>query len=394
MEIYVKNDQLLLEYSLPDNHQYFWNIKQDIQKRTVTIKRIFHFSAEDVKLCDEENCSIVFVLGVTDASKNYFVISDDKLGINKSVLFEKDITFKQEYFIAPRGISVFKHLAKVVTSDTIIIGNDDSSNLKLGVFHKMLKKFPNSTELDKYANMRIATVIREEIPSLDADALYQAYMNSKISKTVSLHTMTDFAGFETEKYTLIRKTLDEMLNTAQGYNEKTWQNKIAEILQMIFPKYICVLNEMPIYDGIGGKRRRVDFGLVDYNGNVDLVEIKRPADNQTVTDTLYRDNYVPQQELSWTVKQLEKYIFHLNRWGKEGEERLTKCCQRKGFSDISVKIVNPSGIIIMGREQGLSSEQKEDFEVIKRKYKSIVDIITYDDLLRRLDLLIWKFRQK
>ncbi len=38
----------------------------------------------------------------------------------------------------------------------------------------------------------------------------------------------------------------------------------------------------------------------------------------------------------------------------------------------------------MGRDNNLSNQQKEDFEVIKRKYSNVLDIITYDDLLQRL----------
>ena len=41
----------------------------------------------------------------------------------------------------------------------------------------------------------------------------------------------------------------------------------------------------------------------------------------------------------------------------------------------------------MGREDTLSTKQKKDFEIVKRKYKSIVDIVTYDELLNRLRVL-------
>jgi len=51
--------------------------------------------------------------------------------------------------------------------------------------------------------------------------------------------------------------------------------------------------------------------------------------------------------------------------------------------DFEIKIANPNGLIIMGNENNLSSQQKNDFEVGKRKYKNIVDIITYDNLLER-----------
>lgn len=38
----------------------------------------------------------------------------------------------------------------------------------------------------------------------------------------------------------------------------------------------------------------------------------------------------------------------------------------------------------MGRENNFRLEQKADFEVVKRKYKNVVDIMTYDNLLERL----------
>ena len=42
----------------------------------------------------------------------------------------------------------------------------------------------------------------------------------------------------------------------------------------------------------------------------------------------------------------------------------------------------------MGRENELSEVHRKDFEVTKRKYKNVIDIITYDDLLGRLDSTI------
>ena len=42
----------------------------------------------------------------------------------------------------------------------------------------------------------------------------------------------------------------------------------------------------------------------------------------------------------------------------------------------------------MGRSKGLSQEQVQDFEIIKRKYKNVIDIVTYDDLVGRLQFII------
>jgi hypothetical protein len=90
--------------------------------------------------------------------------------------------------------------------------------------------------------------------------------------------------------------------------------------------------------------------------------------------------------------QIEKYIFYFNRWGLAGEEFLTKKYKDQLPEGFSIKITNPGGIIIMGRDDTLNEAQRQDFEVVRRKYKSVIDIITYDDLLRRLSFTIEQLR--
>ena len=46
----------------------------------------------------------------------------------------------------------------------------------------------------------------------------------------------------------------------------------------------------------------------------------------------------------------------------------------------------------MGRSNLLNKHQKEDFEVIRRKYKNVIDIMSYDDLIHRLENIIEKFK--
>ena len=59
-----------------------------------------------------------------------------------------------------------------------------------------------------------------------------------------------------------------------------------------------------------------------------------------------------------------------------------------------VRIVNPQAYILAGRDHGLTQEQKFDFEFMRRGGRGVVDIITYDDLLRRLDTMIEALRAK
>jgi hypothetical protein len=234
--------------------------------------------------------------------------------------------------------------------------------------------------------MRIATIIREELDNtIDANAEYEKYLNRKNKFAKNILLPKKISKLETVKFQYLYEKLAAMLNKQDEYIEKQWQNEILDMLKLIFPKYIDILKEVQIRDVYTGKKKRLDYLLVDYNGNVDIIEIKRPHSGPILTNSTYRDNSVPLRELSGTVMQVEKYIFWLNKWSKTGEEYLTKKCKKRGLPEI--KITNPTGMIIMGRDDSLLSGQKKDFEIIKRKYKNIVDIITYDDLLRRLKLL-------
>ena len=91
--------------------------------------------------------------------------------------------------------------------------------------------------------------------------------------------------------------------------------------------------------------------------------------------------------------QIEKYIYYLNKTGIAGERRLTEKYKEQLPENLEIKITNPNGMIIMGRDTNLTKEQLSDFEIIKRKYKNVIDIFTYDDLLRRMKIMIEQLRR-
>ena len=142
------------------------------------------------------------------------------------------------------------------------------------------------------------------------------------------------------------------------------------------------------------RSRGIDLCVVDANGNIDVIEIKKPFDDVLLSRGLYRGNSVPTKELSGTIMQAEKYLFHLSKWGIDGEDELTA---RHGGSlpaGLRIKVTNPKALLLLGRDRrpdgstALTDSQAFDLEVIKRKYANMMDIVTYDDLLRRLDRII------
>lgn len=55
-------------------------------------------------------------------------------------------------------------------------------------------------------------------------------------------------------------------------------------------KYVAAFPNVEIKDSVTKKKRYVDFMLVDANGNVDIIEIKRPFVKAIVSWNRYRDN--------------------------------------------------------------------------------------------------------
>lgn len=118
------------------------------------------------------------------------------------------------------------------------------------------------------------------------------------------------------------------------------------------------------------------------------MEIKKPDKQRVITTGQYRNNYVPDRDLSGAIVQIEKYVYCLSHWGDAGEKALTLKFERDLPKGVGIRIVNPQGMLILGRSSNLTKEQKYDFEIVKRQYKNIVDIMTYDDLLERLNNIV------
>lgn len=80
----------------------------------------------------------------------------------------------------------------------------------------------------------------------------------------------------------------------------------------------------------------------------------------------------------------------MNHGGKKVERYIYNQVSDKLPEDVNVRVANPQGMLLMGRSNDLSMEQKFDLEIIKRQHKNIVDIMTYDDLMERLENIVKK----
>ena len=246
-----------------------------------------------------------------------------------------------------------------------------------------------------YANSKISNILKNYFNTMtDEQEKLDKYLNKRQLLETKLNTNL-LIEYEKNKYIFIKELLENMLTNPDKYIEKDWQKQIVEIILLIYPKYIKVLENVNVKDYYTNTKkvtnRYIDLMLVDVNGNADIIEIKRPLENNILNTAKYRDSFIPNKILSSTIMQTEKYLFHLNKWGRNGEVALNKKYKLELPINLTLRITNPNGILILGRDNKFTNEQKLDFEIIKRKYTNIVDIITYDDLLFRIENLISKF---
>ena len=358
-------DKIICTYTQERDGTENW-AKQEIERRgEITLKKTFHFTSKDVYTAsvqsglDEEddngfdddfdfNSEPVHFSFAT-LNGEYFKIKRGVLVDDFDIYFHESIEMEVEDFVTDSDISIFSTLASIMTKD-IYIGGEQEEAVPLEGFINLLANFPNSYERKKYVQARVAAILREFVGSLkDAETQYHRYMNKKISKKgANLKRM--FRDTELVKYETILEKLEDMLSVEDAYSEKQWQEEILQILLLIYPKYIAVFREVPVR-GRNMNERFMDYILVDSSGHTDIVEIKRPFGKSIITEAVYRNNYIPLRELSGTIMQIEKYIYYLNRWGVEGEEKLTEKYKVELPEGLTIRITNPGGIIIMGREK-------------------------------------------
>lgn len=376
-----------------------WVWDQLTTNNEARISRIFLFEPGDLlnpptPTQDFDDYEYRFQFGTFD--DDYVKIPARVLDIKNELLISRDVTLKRSIFAAERNVSIFGRLSELLEhSDPVVIGGTRLGAIPWDVFEELLKKFPNTHELNRYADARVQTILSQYLDGMkDARGRYESYLNKKTSLTsITKLDLDVLKKLEIEKYVLIRDLIDDALKTKMNWSEGEWQQLMLSFLLLLFPKYIKVLKNITIHDYYSDPTKKtdryIDIALVDANGNLDVIEVKKPFDDKILRKSLYRGNSIPTSELSGSIMQAEKYLFHLSKWGVKGENTLTTKYATELPTGMRIRISNPKAIIIVGRDQiggaNMTGSQLLDFEIIKRKYANMMDIITYDDLLRRLN---------
>ena len=389
---------LFLSYTPERDDGQWLNQKLAEEGEVMLSSRVFSVSTK-IRVLEEDSESLIdseFTFKIGEPEGDYFRISANVLGIKHDLCLSKSMTITRKTFVATRGISIFRHIDRL-TEEPIVVGGDHPNVIPIDEFERLLRSFPTSTELDKYSGARISRILQDYLETMtDAQRELDAYLERREEIEAKPRT-TRLLGYEIKKFEYAHSELAAMLEdgVSDSYKESAWQKLILEFILLLFPKYVAVLENLKVrdfYSELGHTNRFIDIALVDGNGFIDIIEIKRPFHNCLLLRGKYRDNFLPKRELSGTIMQVEKYIFHLKKWGQKGEFVIRMERGHELPPNLNLSITNPKGLIIIGRDRDFSTAQRADFEVIKRKYANLLDIVTYDDLLSRLENVISRLR--
>jgi hypothetical protein len=165
---------------------------------------------------------------------------------------------------------------------------------------------------------------------------------------------------------------EELLD--QNPNETKWGKFLEKNLYLLDSKYVSVIPQLNV---VLAGARKVDFGLVDSNGFLDLFEIKKPT-TPLFAARQDRGNHYWNTEAVKAITQAEKYLFNAERKASS----LTEDIKRE--VELSVSVKKPRAFLIIGMTSQLDSEaKKDDFRVLRMSLKN-VEIILYDELFERL----------
>ena len=380
----IHDNEFWMCYS-PENGLDYIRTKFE-QDEPVIIKRAFMVTPELLREENDEGVEVVkFCVG--ELIGDYIHLFPEVTRTSHDFFFAKNIKFKLNLFVAQRGISILGKIDEVIDRDFYVGGDwEKNQGIPMDMYMELINKFPKTAELDKYVRYRISHVIKEYYPECDRyEQLYEKYMLKLRSKHSAKANVADddfSRKIDLEQFKIAYQELSEMINDL-GIDEDKWQRKIYNILRLLYPQYIYCAREVQ-FPGIGTDEKRPDFLLVDVHGFVDILEIKK-ATVRVLTQ--YRNNYVPSREFTGAIQQIEKYAFCLNTVN-EAKERVISLLSKNVPEGVSIQILNPQGILLLGRSNDFTPQQRSDFELIKRQYKHIADIMTYDDLLCRLKNII------
>ena len=399
--------RLILEYTPKDGCEWIdliFAVEDDehLDPRSVSIRGgVFCFVRQQVLNLNSANeSSRKFILGKLDGEGEYYIIGGATLGLKHDCKIHRSVNIDSDLFLSRiANVPILQRIDRLV-DEPIVIGGESDSAIPPEVLRAFVKDAPTYDELHYYVDMRIQRALEQYFETMtDAERRLSKYIEGREnrSKREKVSAFDAAIELDIERYQYASERLQEMVRDQQKYSEKDWESEILEIILLLYPKYIRALHSVPLKERITSEdvtRRQIDIALLDADGHLDLIELKKPGESDILSKGLYRDNYIPSKTLSGAIMQAEKYILYLQKGGYQEESDLNVWYKSKQYPPMQLRVVNPHAMLILGRSEGFSKRQRQDFEVIRRKYAHIIDIVTYDDLISRVENVLMQLKDR
>lgn len=396
IKFHIIKDELIFSYSPDRGTNYIFD---NLSKwGNCCIKGTFSVTEKLLKNnIDDSDPEETLSFCIGQVKGGFIAISQEVVMTKHRFFFSEKISLKHNMFIAEQNTSILSKIDQIIDGDFYVVDKENSTNgVPVEAYLDLIKCFPKKAEIMYYVQSRISNLLKEWLPECDKyQEIYDKHIDKK-NKQLVVKNKEYFSrsnnAIELAQFSTAKEELEEMLSSSEGVIEKVWQERIHNILQLLYPQYIYSAREV-CFKGIDKNDRQPDFILVDTNGFIDILEIKKPNTQLITKQDSYRNNYVPVRELSGAVQQIEKYIYCLSSIENSQKAVIEKL--RDGLPEgVNPQIVSPKGMLLIGRSKDFNEQQTRDFEIIKRQYKNIADIMTYDDLLKRISNIVSSLEMK
>lgn len=313
--------------------------------------------------------------------------TDGRINLGKHILESLTRKFPRFRWIITQttdSIATERGIVRVRTSHALLarMGKEEWSR-RTDVKNDIVRKFfggafPQhftATANPTYVSGTLARVLAAEIlPRLstdDRDALTNflpAFIASESVGSVNLLKASAEINTLKELASTFARELD------QSHGESWWQEFIRSNILLMQQGYIKALGKLNV---AVGNTKFPDFSLISHDSYLDILEIKTPQTSVLREDSS-RGNYYFDTEISKAIVQTENYIENVARHADAIRSFLLD------EHGLSIKAVRPRGMILAGDARQLTvQKQRDDFRLLSQGIKN-VSLITYDELLTRL----------
>lgn len=200
-------------------------------------------------------------------------------------------------------------------------------------------------------------------------------VNQILPEFLKAEAMSSIAIKAVEIDSLKRLAAEFKAELNNQHPESWWQNYVQARILLMQQGYIRPLEKMNVAIG---NTKYPDFALVTHDNYLDILEIKKP-DTTILKEDKSRGNYHWDTDISRAIIQVENYLEHIANQAAEVRSFV------KDNYALELKVVRPRGFILAGNSAEFSSQkQRDDFRLLSHGLKNVT-VITYDELLVRLE---------